>query len=531
MKSLRLCCTHLLAVLLVVSASANAAAPITSAQIDALAERAMQAFDVPGIAVAVIKDDKVIHSKGYGVSSLRTGQKVDQHTLFGIASNSKAFTSAALGMLVDEKKLKWTDKVTDYIPEFRMYNPYVTEEFTILDLLTHRSGLGLGAGDLMQFPDGSDFKRADVIRNLRFLKPTSGFRAQFAYDNNLYIVAGEVLARASAMSWEDFVERRIMRTIGMDESAAAPKRVKSRANFAYPHAPVEGRVQQIDAEIGEVANAAGGIYSNLVDMSKWVRMQLNGGKYGAELSQRLFSDEVQWEMWSPHTIIPKGRSPSPYNTHFVSYGLGWFLSDVKGYKQVAHTGGLEGMVTQVRLVPELKLGIIVLTNQQQGAAYSAISATILDSYLGMPHVDRVTELSKLSKASQADASKATDAVMATIAASEKAAAAHPIDLAPFAGTFRDPWLGDVILALKDGKLTFEAKRSPRLSGEMSHYRGNTFVVRWRDRSMDADAFMNFSMGTDGMPSGMTMAAISPLTDFSFDFQDLNFQMVKSDAKH
>ncbi|HMJ46931.1 MAG TPA: serine hydrolase domain-containing protein [Ferruginibacter sp.] len=168
---------------------------ITSAQVDSVASLALKTFDVPGIAVAIVKDGKVIHSKGYGVRSLSSNQKVDENTLFGIASNSKAFTTAALGMLVDEKKIKWDDKVIDYIPEFRMYNPYVTEEFTIRDLLTHRSGLGLGAGDLMFFPDSSDFTLKDIIYNLRFLKSVSGFRTKFDYDNNLYVVAGEVIAR------------------------------------------------------------------------------------------------------------------------------------------------------------------------------------------------------------------------------------------------------------------------------------------------------------------------------------------------
>jgi CubicO group peptidase (beta-lactamase class C family) len=530
MKSLRPCFAALFVIIAVgCAASASAAEPITAAQIDTLVERTMRAFDVPGIAVAVIKDDKVIHSKGYGVSSLKNRQKVDEHTAFGIASNSKAFTAAALAILVDEKKLKWTDKVIDYIPEFRMYNPYVTEEFTVLDLLTHRSGLGLGAGDLMQFPSGADFTRADVIRNLRYLKPTSGFRSKYDYDNNLYVVAGEVLARASGMSFEEFVEQRIMKKLGMTESAASPKRLKSRANFAYPHAALDGgAVQQIDEEIGDISNAAGGIYTNLVDMSKWVRMQLNAGKYGPNLEQRLFSEQVQWDMWSPQTIVPVGRAANPYNTHFMSYGLGWFLNDMKGYKQVTHTGGLLGMVSQVRLFPELKLGIVVLTNQQSGAAFTAISSTIMDSYLGMPPTDWVSDLRKRVDAREADARKTTEAVRSSIEAAQLAAAAQSIDVSKFAGTFRDPWLGDVDLTLKNGKLYFASKRSPSLSGEMSHYRGNSFVVRWRERSMDADAFVNFSMGNDGTPTGMTMAAISPLTDFSFDFQDLNFQVVKKE---
>ena len=204
---------------------------ITAAQIDTLVAQVLTTFDVPGIAVGIIKDGQLIHAKGYGVRSLDNKKKVDENTLFGIASNSKAFTAAALGMLIDEGKLTWDDKVTDYIPEFRMYNPYVTEEFTIKDLLTHRSGLGLGAGDLMMWPDSSDFTKKDIIHNLRYLKPTSSFRTHYDYDNNLYIVAGEVVARISGMSWEDFIEKRIMQPLLMTKSAASISRLKDKSNI------------------------------------------------------------------------------------------------------------------------------------------------------------------------------------------------------------------------------------------------------------------------------------------------------------
>ncbi|GGD66774.1 serine hydrolase [Emticicia aquatilis] len=495
---------------------------ITSAEIDALVERTLKTFDVPGIAVAVIKDDKVIHAKGYGVRSLKTQQKVDENTLFGVASNSKAYTAAALGMLVDEKKIKWDTKVTDIIPEFKLYNPYVTEEFTIRDLLCHRSGMGLGAGDLMMWPDSSDFTKTDIIHNLRYLKPVSSFRSKYDYDNNLYIVAGEVVARVSGTSWEDFVEKRIMQPLGMTKTAASLSRLKDKSNVIDPHAPVNGKVQAIGIDWSETANAAGGIYSSVSDMSKWVIAQINGGKYG-DGSKRLFSQEVHEEMWTPQTIIPV-RGPTAYNTHFSSYGLGWFLSDVKGYKQATHTGGLAGIVTQVTILPEMKLGIIVFTNQQVGAAFTAITNTIKDSYLGMPKVDRVAEYHARVVAGNENAKKITGEIWTAIDTQQKNNT--KIDLNQFAGTFRDAWFGDVVISLKNGKLMFASKRSPRLSGEMLYYKGNTFVAKWNDRSLDADAFVKFNLDTEGKAAGMTMEAISPLTDFSFDFQDLEFHVVK-----
>ena len=284
-------------ILLMQTSIAQTSKPISSSQIDSLTELVLKTFNVPGIAVGVVKDGKLIHAKGYGVANLSTGKKVDENTLFGVASNSKAMTAGALGILVDEGKIKWDDKVTDYIPEFKMYDPYVTDAFTIRDLLTHRSGLGLGAGDLMMFPDGSDFSKKDIIHNLRYLKPVSAFRTKYDYDNNLYIVAGEVVAKASGMSWEDFVEKRIMQPLEMNATAASLYRLKDRSNGIRPHAPVDGKLQVLDIDWSESANAAGGIWSNVTDWSKWVIAQMNHGKYGPELKQKIFSDDVHEETW------------------------------------------------------------------------------------------------------------------------------------------------------------------------------------------------------------------------------------------
>jgi CubicO group peptidase (beta-lactamase class C family) len=498
--------------------------PLNSSQIDTLVERTLKAFDVPGIAVAVVKDGKVIHSKGYGIRSLNTKQRVDENTLFGIASNSKAFTSAALGILIDEGKLKWDDKVRDYIPEFKLYNPYVTEEFTIRDLLTHRSGMGLGAGDLMFFPDSSDFTLKDILYNLRFLKPVSGFRTKFDYDNNLYIVAGEVVARVSGKSWDDFVEERILKPLGMTHSACSYDLLKDKSNVIDGHAPVEGKVQVISRSTLKVGHAAGGIYSCISDLSKWVMLQLSHGKYGDNLSKKLFSDDVHEEMWTPQTIIPV-RNPGPYNTHFSSYGLGFGLNDVKGYKQVSHTGGLEGMVTQITMIPDLNLGIIVLTNQQEGGAFTAITNQIKDAYFNITGTDRVTQYSNNRKQSLAFANKITDSIWKDISIAQKENAGK-IDFKNYTGTYRDVWFGDVVISVKNDKLWFDSKRSPKLTGEMFPYKGNSFVVKWRDRSMDADAFVIFSLDMEGKGSAISMRPISPLTDFSYDFQDLDLHRVQ-----
>lgn len=490
-------------------------AQLSEQKIDALVENTLKTFNVPGIAVAVVKDGKVVHSKGYGVRSIKTGQKVDGNTLFGIASNSKAFTSAALAILADEGKIGWDDKVVKHIPEFRMYNEYVTNEFTIRDLLTHRSGLGLGAGDLMVWPDGNDFTVHDIVNNLRYLKPTSAFRTKYDYDNLLYIVAGEVVHRASGKSWNDFVEERIMQPIGMSNSASSFYRLKDTANVIAPHVPINSELKVISRYKLHTFDAAAGLYSSANDLSKWLIAQLQKGKYDGK---QLFSEKQANEMWTPQTIQPNKPAP-PYFSNFKTYGLGWGLTDVKGKLQVSHTGGLEGIVTQTLMIPELNLGIAVLTNQQAGAAFTAISNTIKDSYLGMPEFDHVKDLGEKMRKRESDADKVTDAVWDVIGQNAKNKKIP--DMKQFTGTFKDNWFGQVTLFMKKGKLYFASKRSPQLSGEVFFYKDNNLVVKWDNRYFHADAHI-FIDGKDHF----TMKPVSPLTDFSYDFQDLDFVRVK-----
>ncbi len=493
---------------------------LSSAEIDAVAEKALKAFDVPGMAVAVVKDGKIVHSKGYGVRSLRTGAPVDENTLFGIASNSKAFTCTALGILVDAGKCNWDDKVRKYLPGFRLYDPWVTEEFTIRDLLTHRSGMGLGAGDLMFFPDSSDFELKDILENLHYLKPVSSFRSKFDYDNNLYIVAGEVVARISGMSWDDFVESRIIAPLGMTHTACSFSRLKDTSDIISAHAPVDGKVQVIARSSMKIGHSAGGINSSISDLEKWVMMFLNNGCYGASGKERIISEAVQKELWSPQTIL-RVNSPGPYNTHFAAYGLGFGVSDVKGYKQLSHTGGLEGMVTQITMIPELNLGIIVLTNQQEGGAFISVTNSIKDGYLGLPRTDWVSKLASSRNEEVAMARHLTDSIRTVIRAAGKANG--KTDYSVYTGTYRDNWFGEVTIQMQNGKAWFQSKRSPKLGGELLPYRGNCFVVKWRDRSMDADAFVNFALDENGRGVSISMKPVSPLTDFSYDFQDLDLK--------
>jgi len=495
-------------------------APLPNYTIDSLVNASLKAFDVPGIALGIIKNGKLILAKGYGVRSLKTQKPMDENTLFGIASNSKAFTTTALGILVDEGKLHWDDKVRDYIPEIKFYNPYVTEEFTIRDLLTHRSGMGLGAGDLMFFPDSSNFSFADMVYNLRFLKSVSCFRTKYDYDNLLYIVAGEVVHRVSGKTWDDFVTERILNPLGMTNSATSYARLTDKSNVIDAHAKYNGRVHVIPRHVSSFDGPAGGIYSNITDLSKWVIMHLNDGVYGPD-GTTLLSKENHAELWTPQTIIPI-RNPGPYNSHFGSYGLGFFLSDVKGYKQATHTGGLDGMVTEITMIPELKLGIIVLTNGEEGGAFRSVTNQIKDYYLGIKGNKWVETLSKARAANvngdlmQVDQVWRRSDSIAILSNGYK-------NLKTFLGTYTDAWMGEVRMHIEKGQYRLDFTRSPKLSGQVFPYLGNAALVKWDRRNMDADAFMVFNLDENGKPVSMTMKPISGLTDFSYDFQDLFFR--------
>lgn len=493
---------------------------LSGSQIDSLVQKTMKTFDVPGMAVAVLKDGKIYHKNTYGVRSIKTNAAVNENTLFGVASNTKAFTTAALGQLIDQGKLTWDTKVTDIIPEFQLSDSYVTREFTVRDLVTHRSGLGLGAGDLMVFPANNTTTKAEMIHNLRYLKPVSSFRSKFDYDNLLYIVAGEVISRISGKDFDDYISENFFKPLKMDRSLLSIPKIKADANRIDGHAPVNGKLELTADTFTQIATPAGGIFASINDMSTWVQAQLNDGKYGEKLQDSLFSSKVHNEMWTPQTIIRSGKGP--YNTHFSAYGLGWFLSDVNGYFQVTHTGGLNGIVSQVTLIPEMDLGIIVLTNQQSGSAFTAITNSIKDAYFGIKGQDRIKQYNDRRLAGEKEEDSIVSAVEKSIAVQLKSKTPKP-NPADYAGTYKDVWFGKVAITNQNGSLHFKAEKSPDLTGTMTFYKGTTYVVRWNDASLKADAFVNFSLDTEGKAEGFTMTPISPLTDFSYDFQDLEFR--------
>jgi CubicO group peptidase (beta-lactamase class C family) len=498
---------------------------ITSRQIDSLVNKTMELMPLAGIAVAVIKDGKVIHAKGYGVATIKGKEKVDENTLFAIASNSKSFTAAALAILVDEGKLTWHDKVVDHLPEFKMYDPYVTANFNIQDLLTHRSGLGLGAGDLMFFPDGADFTIKDILKSFQYQKPVSAFRTQFDYDNLLYMVAGEVVSKVSGMSWAAFVEQRIMKPLGMTRSVSQYKNLKDLKNTAMPHSVVRGELKQLEPFLdqGGSLGAAGGIYSSVSDLSKWLTMHLNDAKYGESLKTQLISPVNHHEMLKPHTFMDFTVKPDPRSMrHLSAYGLGWDIEDQLGHILISHTGGLPGMLSRTAMVPELNLGVVVLTNTDPGGySFLSISTAILDSYLGKSKRDEIGRIAQWIKARDGRGDSVTTAVWNIV----KAAKTDHLKWTNYTGTYRDNWFGEVKIDVKEGQLFFTSVRSPKLIGKMFYYKANTFAIKWNYQDMECDAFATFNTDEEGSATSIRMKGISPNIDFSFDFHDLDLQRV------
>ncbi|HVI25963.1 MAG TPA: serine hydrolase [Xanthomonadaceae bacterium] len=513
-------------------ASASAALPAQLADFDAYVEGVRKEFDVPGIAVAIVKDGEVVFERGYGPRTLGQPQPVDAHTLFAIASNTKAFTAAALSILADEGKLALDDRVIDHLPWFRMADAYVTREMRIRDLLAHRSGLSLGAGDLLYWPT-TDYSTGEVARRLKDVPLTGQFRGQYAYDNILFGVAQLVVEQASGMPFERFLQERILDPLGMHETRFNADRLRPGDDVATGYAKADFReLKPAPLLTWHNVSGAGGLYSSVHDMTKWMRMQLAGGRYtdaqGRE--QRLFSEKRQQEMWSVLTPIPVRPPAVPElaaaTPNFHGYGEGWNLSDYRGRKLVWHTGGWPGMVSRLTLVPEAKLGVIVLTSQEVGSAFNAVTMRALDAFLGAPKTDWTAAYAAALAKQRGKADEDWRKHLAARDATSKPS----LPLAGYAQTYRDPWYGDVTVALEAGKPVLRFSHTPELVGDLEHWQHDTFIVRWRQRELNADAFLSFALTPDGKVREARMEPISPLTDFSFDFQDLRLAPVKQEKK-
>jgi len=499
------------------------AATLGESEIDAIVAPFLTAFDTPGVAVAIVRPGMSAFVKGYGVRTLGKPGAVDAHTRFGIASHSKAFTAAALALLVDAGTIGWEDLVTKHLPEFKMYDPAVTAMMTVRDLLVHRSGLPLGAGDLMFFPQSSHVAE-DVLAALPYLKPARGFRAGYDYDNILYLVAGVLIHRVTGIPWDKFVETRLFAPIGMADAVGSRGSLRTD-NVAGRHArlgpPLRGigKMEVIQPDEGPMVDAAGGINASVTDMAKWLQLQLDHGKLPG--GKQVWSAAQAREMWTPQTITSFSDGPTaenPVRPILQTYALGWFVQDYRGLRMIQHSGGLSGQVTYTGLLPARGIGVSIVTNVEDGVS-AAIRNAILDRLIDAPAFDWVGAYRSRMKAGQ-------DEALASIEGGiDKAPAGKPsLPLKAYAGRYRDPWYGDVVVSEKGGKLSIDFVPTPVFRSVLEPWGPDAFRTRFA-KGAGEDAVVTFAV-KEGAVTGMTMKALSPLADFSYDFHHLDFAPVR-----
>lgn len=494
---------------------------------DARVLEAMRGRDVPGMAISVVQDGKVVFAQGYGVRRLGGREPVDADTIFPTGSTGKAVTAAALAILVDEGKLGWDDKVIDHLPDFRMYDPWVTREMTVRDLLVHRSGLGLGAGDLLFIPRTTR-GRADIMHALRNIKPATSFRSAYAYDNILYIVAGELVAQASGQTWERFVRERIFRPLGMKTAVDDETDRFAAANRAQPHARLDPRLrglgpQQVLPEregLGQVGAPAGGLSWSANDFARWMQAQLALGAIPDGGGKRLWSEASAREMWAPEVPMPIRPYPAPITDitpQFSGYAFGWDVQDYRGIKVVQHGGAVFGVLAFVVLVPERHLGISLQVNSEDVDVMRGLGYELLDHYLGFEPRDWVGAFETWNRNRLDDGLKALQGMAAQAATASRAS----LPDAGYAGSYADPWYGAIAVSDAGGKLRIDFRQTPNMAGTLSHWQYDTFRADWDDASIEP-AYVTFALDANGKVARITMKPVSPLADFSYDYQDLSF---------
>ncbi|MFC5373484.1 serine hydrolase [Brevundimonas faecalis] len=509
-----------------------------AAAADAWVKRCMLAWpEQPAVSLALVRDDRTILAQGYGVRRQGKKELADEHTLFAIASNSKNVTAACLAILVDEGKVKWDEPVKTYLPDFTLSDPVIGARITVRDTLSHRAGFGLGAGDLLFWPN-SDRTRAEVLKQAAFVPIEDGFRANYHYCNLMFVVAGAVIEKVSGLSWEDFVQTRIFDKVGMTESVPLA-RLADPAKSALPHARVgpplrlQGPMTQIADSIVEVWNwdsaaAAGGICASATDWAKWIAVRLNDGRLAD--GTRLFSEAAAREMYRPNIVISSSSGPTaelPNRAIASTYAMGLQVQDYRGERLATHGGGSPGGISSTVLIPGRKIGFSVFTNAEESFLLRALRSGLSDIAMNKVDVDWIAD----SKRLEAEGTEKSLKAAAEIDAKQATGAAPSMPLEAYAGTWRDPWYGDIVIESKtEGRgrnrktgLWLRFTHTPALQGWLEPYDGETFRTRFPDKR-EEDAFVTFNIAT-AKPATATVKGVSPDIDFSYDYQDLRLTRV------
>lgn len=483
--------THLLAVLFTAT-TLQAQQKDPAAAFDAYAAQAFKDWGAVGLAVAVVKDGRVAFAKGYGARELGKPEPVDTNTRFSIGSTTKAITAAALGMLVDEGKVRWDDPVTKYLPGFQLYDPYVTREITVRDLLTHRAGLG--NADVLWYE--SDNSADDILRLIRYARPAYSFRSGWIYQNIMYAAAGAVVAAASGMSWQDFVRTRIFQPLGMRGSVTTLAETVGQPNVASPHDRVNGAVQVItNASVDPVA-PAGSVWSSVADMAKWMRFMIDSGRADGK---PLLRPSTWNELLTPGYAMAAGFYPSAELTKpkFNTYALGWFQHDYAGRRLNYHTGSIDGMVAIIGIIPEERFGVYVLGNLDHVEVRHALLYKAIDTWLGTGTRDWSTDLRAIYARMEAQGDSARKRAEERRIRDTKPS----LPLEQYAGTYADSLYGKAVVTWENGALRL--RTSSKRAGTMEHWQYDTFRVTW-DAAWRGSAMASFTLGADGKPAEVRM---------------------------
>jgi len=484
----------------------------STAHIDADVAAVVQHEHLPGIAMAVVEDGRVVYRYAQGARG--DGGRIDEDTLFKIASNSKAMTAALLARLVEQGRLRWDDPVQKHLPTFRMHDAWVGQHMQVRDLLIHNSGLGLGAGDLMLWPEPNTYTRADIIAGLAHLKPVSSFRSGYAYDNLMYVVAGEVAAAAGGKPYDQLMREQVFQPLGLQRCQVGAWSVKRVGNVAQPHTVRDGQPAVVNADGAQspdlTSMAAGGIRCSLRDMTRWMQVLLDPA-----LVPGWLGTEQRRTLWTLHMPMPLGDRQRRWdNAHFYGYGYGWRVSDMDGQWKVAHTGTLSGMYSSLALLPDRKVGVVMLINGEGEDARTALMQSMLKRFTAPERAH--TAMGYLAElAADRAVRTASDGGRPSTAGARVATGA---DLPRWQGRYHDPWLGNASLCPGPQGLRFAVEKSPKLQASVQQVQGR-WLLHWDTLGQQAQAWLQPG---DGAVPTLDLRAIDPEIDFSYDFQDLHF---------
>lgn len=479
-------------------------------ELDAYISKAVNDFGVPGMAVGIIKDGKVIFLKGFGERNTESGALVDEETIFGIASCSKAFTAASLAILVDDGKLNWDDNVIDHLPDFKLYDEYITKDLTIEDLVCHRSGLGTFDGDLLWY--GSDYTRKEVVERIQYRENPHRLRESFGYSNLMFIVAGEVIESVSGQIWDEFVTERIFNPLNMESSNTSTSQLNDDMNIAYPHI----EAQPLEFINYDNCGPAASINTSASNLMNWVELMLNKGIYNDDT---IFSQRQYYKLTSPHTLTRAGHGETIGGTHFSAYGLGWFLSDLRGRKIIQHGGGLPGFHSKVAFIPEDSLGIVIIANELSGLV-GAVYNKILDFYLSDPNnPDENRDWATLYLEGTNRNKDREENAKIEKEESRKKGTQPSLTLDEYAGDFKDQMYGNAQINFDNEQLTLILLPTKKLfTGTLEHWEDDIFRFEFNDPFLP-EGFINFEMDENGKVSGFTIDLENP----DFHFYKLKFK--------